>query len=1261
MATNFTPMNGEIIIYDEDDNHDYKRIKIGNGTDNVNDLDFVVNKEDVIDALETVAASKADKEHTHSFNNLEDRPFYYEESFSEIIPETTISGITNIGSLNLIQNNTYTVIFNDVEYECVFNGNYLGNQRGYYLDDYSNGEPFYITSNGDVFAGSYPFTIKIVGVSTNLKLLDDMFISDNIQRKSFIVRVYDNIASHSMSEIFNVYRTKNNLIYLIEDDTNIYYFYGINNSLAYFTSINRGGYALEISIDDDKNVIKRISDFSPYSVNDDYYKKYEINNLLQNKANASHSHDDLYYTETEVDTLISNLDTQISGAQEIIPITELTNCEGVTISGDSDGDWHHINLTRDFTPTNKIYKLSRDTMFFYTSTTTNKKVLVFNLQPSLGETEYVKFQNLYLADFGNTIMVTLVVESCVLNINFDDNGDYVDYKINMPVNTSSVIEDANALSKSSSYTPSADTDLSTKKYVDNSISALSNTYYTETEIDTKLSAIDNSIANITSGTVVVKEAEHADNADEATHATTAETAAKATQDASGNVITETYQTITDEALETTDKTVVGAINELNELTFVEPPIYDIYENTSFGFTMYYIDIMQLEAKQLYLIPKREDSIAISIICSANDGTIKNIFSGSLAVDLFYLSIKSDSAATLHLQNKAQSFSIDYSNRDTANNIVVKEVYKYLPIISNGYNYTPTVDKDPATKKYVDDSVANIDLSTYETTENAQSKLDEAKTYADSAATQVKNDLLNGAGAAYDTLKELGDLIDVNVDAIEALETVASGKADKVHSHAVADITDFQDVLDEKLLNSQSDWLVNDETDPAFIQNRPFYSEVQPVAIFDEENATFRDFMGDGSMYACNSQMEFEEEVDEFTIVWDGVPYVCSYKNNPMLGEVFGNEAIFNTMSQGQTAFEDTGEPFVLWHDTFLTLSTETQHSVKVLVDKIVDVPIPSKYLGINIRNGEGEYSVVACNPDTNVASGYGSFAEGCYTTASRYGSHAEGWSTTASGDYSHAQGNSTVANREGMNAIGEYNAYEEIPPYTERIYNSTYGAGYDSFFMADSYTFDETTGQYTLIDYETVSAVEIGKYTMVANYSKDGTYHQLAKVVEVNDNGYPIKTVGHIANSTSNTRGEYAHVVGNGTHSTRSNAHTLDWNGNAWFAGNISLAGNSISLKDTVNGFDYIIQMQNGQLTSFCACTSIEITTLPTKTEYAFGETFDPTGMVVTAVCPDGITREVTNYTYPDLYITESGDITISYVEREKTYTATVAVTVATA
>lgn len=59
MATNFTPLNGETIIYDEDDNHNYKRIKIGNGIDNVNNLPFTIdNAQNRIDEnLETESKS----------------------------------------------------------------------------------------------------------------------------------------------------------------------------------------------------------------------------------------------------------------------------------------------------------------------------------------------------------------------------------------------------------------------------------------------------------------------------------------------------------------------------------------------------------------------------------------------------------------------------------------------------------------------------------------------------------------------------------------------------------------------------------------------------------------------------------------------------------------------------------------------------------------------------------------------------------------------------------------------------------------------------------------------------------------------------------------------------------------------------------------------------------------------------------------------------------------------------------------------------
>ena len=67
----------------------------------------------------------------------------------------------------------------------------------------------------------------------------------------------------------------------------------------------------------------------------------------------------------------------------------------------------------------------------------------------------------------------------------------------------------------------ASTLASAKSYADGLVSGGHNhddTYYTETEIDSKLSAINGSITNITNGTVVVKEATHATNADNATSA-----------------------------------------------------------------------------------------------------------------------------------------------------------------------------------------------------------------------------------------------------------------------------------------------------------------------------------------------------------------------------------------------------------------------------------------------------------------------------------------------------------------------------------------------------------------------------------------------------------------------------------------------------------------------------------------------------------------------------------------------------------------------
>lgn len=126
-----------------------------------------------------------------------------------------------------------------------------------------------------------------------------------------------------------------------------------------------------------------------------------------------------------------------------------------------------------------------------------------------------------------------------------------------------------------------------------------------------------------------------------------------------------------------------------------------------------------------------------------------------------------------------------------NSGVTAGTYKSVTVNAQGH---VTGGSNPTT-------LAGYGITDAETKTDASAKLTEAKSYADTAAAKVKNDLLNGAGSAYDTLKELGDLISENVDAIDALETVAAGKADKTHSHSIADVSGLQSALDGKAASS----------------------------------------------------------------------------------------------------------------------------------------------------------------------------------------------------------------------------------------------------------------------------------------------------------------------------------------------------------------------------------------------------------------------------------------------------------------------------
>ena len=128
-------------------------------------------------------------------------------------------------------------------------------------------------------------------------------------------------------------------------------------------------------------------------------------------------------------------------------------------------------------------------------------------------------------------------------------------------------------------------------------------------------------------------------------------------------------------------------------------------------------------------------------------------------------------------------------------------------------------------------------SAYDKKGAADAALASAKTYADSAATAVKNDLLNGAGTAYDTLKELGDLIDDNKDAIDALEEIASGKANATHSHAIADVSGLQSALDGKAASSHGTHVTFDSTNKPKMDGTAAFGTSTSVARADHVHPT----------------------------------------------------------------------------------------------------------------------------------------------------------------------------------------------------------------------------------------------------------------------------------------------------------------------------------------------------------------------------------------------------------------------------------------
>lgn len=195
-------------------------------------------------------------------------------------------------------------------------------------------------------------------------------------------------------------------------------------------------------------------------------------------------------------------------------------------------------------------------------------------------------------------------------------------------------------------------------------------------------------------------------------------------------------------------------------------------------------------------------------------------------------------------------------------------------------------------------------------------------------------------------------------------------------------------------------------------------------------------------------------------------------------------------------------------------------------------------------HAEGSYTT-ASGPSSHAegnqttAYGYSSHAEGNLTTASGESSHAEGYRTVASGYQSHAEGNQTTASGDYSHAEGSNTTASGDHSHAEGVRTTA------------SASFSHVEGDCTMASGES-SHAEGSNTTASGLYSHAEGTHTTAQ--RRSQHVFGECNVLDTTGTDVNSKGTYIEIVGNGTaDDARSNARTLDWNGNECLAGGITL------------------------------------------------------------------------------------------------------------
>ena len=209
------------------------------------------------------------------------------------------------------------------------------------------------------------------------------------------------------------------------------------------------------------------------------------------------------------------------------------------------------------------------------------------------------------------------------------------------------------------------------------------------------------------------------------------------------------------------------------------------------------------------------------------------------------------------------------------------------------------------------------------------------------------------------------------------------------------------------------------------------------------------------------------------------------------------------------------------------------------------------------------YDTQTYNYYYTTANGYGSHAEGEATVSSGRASHAEGGcfksgdyvtTTTASGNYSHAEGQGTTASgiashSEGYGGVANSNYAHKEGYFSNAVAEAAHAEGRSTATGAYSHSegmYTTTVGMYSHAEGYSNVAVGVQSHVEGTGNTANGRSQHVIGEYCITDSLIP-----------NSNKGNYIMIVGNGSDTDhRSNAYTLDWDGNGTYAGTVTVGAN---------------------------------------------------------------------------------------------------------